>query len=274
MEVKKEVADYSTTAMPGLYPPGPLSGEQIEAFYGTGFIVIDGLFSADEVAAMRDAFDRLAATALRFDRTVMHRGSQFVMDAETADVRIKRIVWCGAAEPVLSELGGDPRLIEIAAQILGSDTVEQLINQAHFKFPGDGVRFAWHQDSVHRRYGTPLWQDLNGRGSFVEIATGVDAMTAENGPLNFIAGTGDAGHIEPDPETGDLPDGSFDVTAAVALALEPGSAVVFGPYVVHGSEPNRSVNPRRLFLNGFACPGANKRVYPGDGAGRQLRIPR
>ena len=167
----------------------------------------------------------------------MHRGSQFVMDEKTVDARIQEILWCGAAEPVLSELGSDPRLIAIAAQVLGSDTVEQLINQAHFKFPGDGVRFAWHQDSVHRRYGTPFWRDVNGRGSFVEIATAVDRMTEENGPLGFIEGTGSAGHI-------------------------------------HGSEPNRGVHPRRLFLNGFAYPGANKRVYPGDGAGQRLSIPR
>ena len=223
---------------------------------------------------MRAAFDRLAATAAGFDQTVMHDGSQFVVDLGSAGVRIRRVVWCGAAEPVLSNLGRDSRLVAIAAQILGSDTVEQLINQAHFKYPGDGVRFAWHQDSVHRRYGTPDWQDINGRGSFVEIATAVDAMTEDNGPLSFIDGMGAIGHIEIDPATGELPDGSFDADAAVALALEPGSAVVFGPYAIHGSEPNRGPRARRLFLNGFAFPGANERVYPGNGAGRTLGVSR
>jgi hypothetical protein len=47
--------------------------------------------------------------------------------------------------------------------------------------------------------------------------------------------------------------------------------LLFGPYTFHRSLPNRSTRPRRVFINGFAHPGANSRVYPGDGAGRTLR---
>jgi len=39
---------------------------------------------------------------------------------------------------------------------------------------------------------------------------------------------------------------------------------------VHGSGPNEGTTPRRVLINGYAHPGANHRVYPGEGAGRRL----
>jgi hypothetical protein len=56
--------------------------------------------------------------------------------------------------------------------------------------------------------------------------------------------------------------------------MRAGSVLVFGPFTVHRSLPNRSRTPRRIFINGYAYPGANARVYPGDGAGRTLTLER
>ena len=53
--------------------------------------------------------------------------------------------------------------------------------------------------------------------------------------------------------------------------MRAGSVLVFGPYAIHRSLPNRSGVPRRVFINGYAYPGANARVYPGEAAGRTLR---
>jgi hypothetical protein len=44
----------------------------------------------------------------------------------------------------------------------------------------------------------------------------------------------------------------------------------FGPYAVHGSTSNESKYSRRVLINGYAYPGANGRVYPGEGSGRRL----
>jgi ectoine hydroxylase-related dioxygenase (phytanoyl-CoA dioxygenase family) len=54
--------------------------------------------------------------------------------------------------------------------------------------------------------------------------------------------------------------------------MRAGSVLLFGPYVDHSSQANRSQHPRRTFLNGYAYPGANSRVYPGRGAGRSLSL--
>ncbi|MFT7580104.1 MAG: hypothetical protein ACI9MR_001771 [Myxococcota bacterium] len=256
--------------------PTPLSDEAVRTFHEVGFIVVRGLFAAAEVAELAAGFDALEAMARTLSGTQLHAGSQFVLgddpDGEGVGGAIQRVVWCGAAVPRLGALGCDPRLVAIAGRLLGASTMDQLINQAHFKRPGDGVAFPWHQDSRHRRYGTPVWRDVNGRGSFVEMVTAVDPVTTENGPLELVPHSARLGHVMTDPGTKSLPSGVFDPTTAIAPELAPGDAVLFGPYTIHGSRPNQSTRPRRAFLNGFAYPGANTRVYPGDGAGRRLSL--
>ena len=255
-------------------PPRPhLTDADVETFYRDGYLVIPQVFDAEDLSLISDALDRLAATARRFTTTTMHRGTQFVVQPTERGVRIDRIVWVGAAEPILSAYGRDDRLLAIAARILGTRRMEQLINQAHYKLAGDGVEFPWHQDSVHRRYGTPMWTDVDGRGSFVEMVTAVDPMTSQNGPLQIIPGSCARGHIEVDPVTRRLPPGSFDPADAITVEMAPGDVLLFGPYTLHGSLPNTSRTSRRAFLNGFASPGANRRIYPGDGAGRTVVAP-
>lgn len=259
------------------HAPFSLTPSQIEAFFEEGFLIIEAVFRAEEIEAMRQAFDRLYAVAQTLAETTYVRGSQFVVERQRPDhpagpVKIHRICWCGAAEPLLLDVGADPRLLVPASQLLGSPTMEHLINQAHFKLPEDGVSFPWHQDSVHRRYGTELWNDRNGRGSYVQTAIALDAVTQDNGPLLFLPGSGKLGHLDSLAKgEGPLP---FDPSKAVPACASPGGVLFFGPYTIHGSAPNRSAFSRRIFLNGYAYPGANKRVYPGEGAGRTLSIKR
>ena len=223
---------------------------------------------------MRRAFDRVERIAEGLGESRMYGGSQFVLGRRAGGrgVRIDRVVWCGAVERELSRWGKDPRLLRIAAQLLGSREMNQLINQAHFKLPGDGVEFPWHQDSRHRRYGRGEWIDANGRGSYVQTVVTIDDMTCDNGPLEFIPGSCKLGHVETAGEAeGELPRDRVDPREAVTLTMKAGSVLFFGPYVFHRSLPNRSSRPRRVFINGFAYPGANSRDYPGEGAGRLLR---
>ena len=214
---------------------------------------------------MRRAFERLEQRAKRLPDSGDHGGSRYIMDRKGpgGSLRIHRVVWCGASESTLARFGADTRLLQPVAELLGSRTMNHLINQAHFKMPGDNVGFPWHQDSTHRRHGTPAWTDVNGRGSYVQTAIAIDPMTEHNGPLRFLPGSGVSGHVadlgHPVPEE-----------QAVTMTMDPGDVVLFGPYVFHASAPNRSERPRRALINGYAFPGANRRIYPGRGAGRLL----
>jgi ectoine hydroxylase-related dioxygenase (phytanoyl-CoA dioxygenase family) len=249
-----------------------LTDAQVESFFERGFLVVPGVFAAGEIAEMRLAFARLQRTAEHLGESRMFRGSQFVLGrGDRGQISIQRIVWCGAAEPVLSEYGRDPKLLRLASTILGSAEMNQLINQAHFKLPGDGVAFPWHQDSTHRRFGCGDWRDVNGKGSYVQTVTAIDDVSTDSGPLELIPGSSRLGHLglseEDSLPPAVLSHGTFTAT------MQAGDVLLFGPYTLHRSQPNVSDCPRRALINGFAYPGANSRVYPGKGAGRLLRYP-
>lgn len=242
-------------------------------------MVVPDVFGAAALRPLEAACERLEVMAEELFATgargpTMHRGSQFVLGAidhgrRQGQLRIDRVVWAGAAAAELLQFGAHPQLLRWASQVLESAQVQQLINQVHFKLPGDGVAFAWHQDAQHRRYGTEQWTDVNGRGSFVEIATLLDDNTADNGPLQFVRGSSQLGPLPLD-ENGQLPLHYVDETKLETAIAPAGSVILFGPFAIHGSGPNHSPRKRRLLLNGFCVPGANRRVYPGDGAGRIL----
>ena len=232
----------------------------------TGYSVLSGVFTAYEVSLMQAAFSSLEAAASTIDSTTEKNGAVFIVEGR----RIDRVCWCGAFAPYLLEIGRDQRLLSIVREILGSDSCNHLINQAHFKLPNDGVDFPWHQDSQYRRYGTDLWNDFNGRGSFVQIYTAVDPATIENGCLYVFPGSHHKGHLNLD--TRSLTEVGYEAESAVPVLLEAGDIVIFGPYLIHGSSANTSAGPRRALINGYAYPGANQREYPGAAAGAGAEI--
>lgn len=271
--------------MDGSLPAGPvlqLTNADLQAFFGRGFVLLRGVFSEVELAMMRRACDRLQQQALALAKqfgpgAILHRGSQFVLGEVASgplkgQPRIDRVVWCGAAEPDLLAVGEDLRLVGIAAQVLGTPEMDQLISQVHFKLPNDGVTFPWHQDCRHRRWGTPEWTDVNGRGSFVEMVTALDDCALDNGPMFFVEDSTRHGPIETSAPDHIVPQQYIDRDKTVAATMQAGDVLIFGPYVLHGSYENTSARPRRLLLNGYAAPGANRRVYPGEGAGRRVEV--
>jgi len=287
-----------------------MTSSQIEGFYEKGWFVIPQLFTLDEINEMRQSFDELQSVAFTTasqllsqpgvlnwieggftpsELPYMYKGSQIVyqkgekyqdyhqgnhQNVEQA-VSIRRIMWCGAAQPPLLRYGGDARILKIAGAVLGAgvDKVSQLVNQAHYKIPGDGIAFDWHQDSQFRGYGQPWWKDVNGKGSFVQTITALDDMNSDNGGMMVIPGSCKKGHIGLDKMQRSEWTKYFDEGEACALDMKAGDVMFFGPYTIHGSLPNTGKDKRRIFINGYALVGANSREYIGEGSRRILDIP-
>lgn len=243
-----------------------LTQRQMDDFYDVGYFVVENLFSSTEVAALGDYFDRLQAKAERLSQTKMIGGTRFVVEKG----RIHRIVWCPGYLPEIDTFAQDPRLCKPAAQLLGSNEILQLISQAHYKLPGDRVSFPLHQDTENRGYGTLDWVDVNGRGSYVQTLMAIDPMTSQNSPLQVVPGSSRLGHL--DLDKGNRREELLKEVKLETLTLTPGSVIFFHPYLIHGSGENHSVNPRRVFINGFAFPGSNRRIYPGAGKGRLIQV--
>jgi ectoine hydroxylase-related dioxygenase (phytanoyl-CoA dioxygenase family) len=251
----------------------PLSEPEKQAFRDDGVVVLRGLFRDDEVRAARAAFERLYATAQTLRATGDHDGAFFVLSAPPlGEVVVQRVVWAGGIEPGLLRLSEDARLVAPALELLGTDRCEQLLCQAHFKMPNDGVAFDWHQDIQHRDKGADTWRDVTGRGSYVQTILLVDDMTPANGPLEFVpkaaAALDERGRVA---SRAGRP--QIDAARAIPMTGRAGDVLLFGPYAIHGSTPNLSSSPRRVLINGYAAPGANARFYPGRGACRVLPAP-
>lgn len=247
-----------------------LTDEEKRTFHDGGFVVRRAVFRDGEVRAAREALERLYTTAQTLTATGDHDGAFFALGVKEGEpVIVQRVVWAGGAEPVLLRLSEDARLVAPALELLGTGHCEQLLCQAHYKMPNDGVAFDWHQDIQHRDKGGDTWRDVNGRGSFVQTILLVDDMTEENGPLEILPRDAvtldDAGRI--------VKGAPVDTSRAVPITGRAGDVLIFGPYAVHGSTENRSTSPRRVLINGYAAPGANRRHYPGRGACRVLPAP-
>jgi hypothetical protein len=252
-----------------------LTQDEIRDFFEVGWITRRALFRADEIARMRVCFDELERIASELPGTGLHRGAHFVLSEKSGERVIERVVWAGGCQRYLLEVGSDPRLTIPCAQLLHSDAMDHLLNQAHFKRPRDGVIFDWHQDIQHRDKGTGTWTDVNGSGSFVQTLIVLDAMTPDSGPMLFMPGSSKWGRVELEghetfEERAARRPEWFHAEDAVTITAEPGDTLFFGPYTAHASFENTSDRYRRVLINGYASPGANHRIYPGDGAGRRL----
>ena len=238
----------------------------LSAYEENGFAVIPDLFSFAEIQVLAKAFDSLEKAAEKISSPQLVKGAYFYVERD----RIDRVCWCGAYAPTLMQAGREARMLEVVQAILKTDSCDHLINQVHFKRPGDGVSFPWHQDSQHRRYGTKHWTDVDKQGSFVQILLAIDAADQENGCLYAFPGSHKLGHLGIDDQP--IESFGFDPQKAEPLILNPGDIVFFGPYLIHGSFKNNSVRPRRALVNGYSAPGANHREYPGVGAGERISL--
>ncbi len=240
-----------------------LTEEHKHYFFHRGWLKIENLYTPDEIEKAKKSFDQLEKTASELKTTQIHHDTQFVLDQRDDETIIHRIVWAGGCEPYLLDIGQDPRIINLASQLLESNEVIHLLNQAHFKKPNDGVEFQWHQDIQNRDKGNDTWKDIQGNGSYVQSILILDEMTLENGPLLFVPESGLQGKLEKPLEV--------NRDKAITITAKPGTVLFFGPYTVHCSFVNESEYSRRVLINGYAYPGCNGRVYPGSGLGIPLK---
>lgn len=245
-----------------------LTPDERVSFERQGYLIRPAVFAPHEVARLVEGFETLEAQAAGLRESTDVGEARFVMapTGVAGAPRLQRVVWCGAAAPILWGPSTDRRVLEPALELLGAEQAEQLVHQAHFKHPGDGVRFALHQDAWNRRYGTALWRAAPGEAGYVQCLVTIDPMGSDNGPLVVSPGSHRKGPLlglhrrrELEARVRDLP--FVDVEAPA------GSVVFFGPFLVHGSEPNQGNRPRRALVNGFARVGVNRRTYPGSGLG-------
>jgi hypothetical protein len=231
-----------------------------------GFFVRPGAFSASELTALRDAAERVGATAVRLatrdGRAYQIDGNryadagavtvQYEHDRCTSTLRV--IEPFHHLDPLFEQLVGDPRLIIPMCDLVGTDGVALWTDKLNFKRPEHGSGFLWHQDS-------PYWAHACGHlDQLPNVMLALDDADEENGCLRVVSGSHRRGLLPGRPGEGVLgplftDPAAFDVADAVPAAMTAGSLLFFSPHTVHGSEPNRSSRARRACVLTYQPPG-------------------
>ncbi len=230
---------------------GPLDLDQRQRFIADGFLAFDRLLDPREVDGLLEEAKRLAATADRQSPEVI---------AEPNGGAVRSIFRIHRSSPPFQALCRDPRLVNLARQILGSDVA---IHQTriNFKPAFDGKEFFWHSDfeTWHVEDGMP-------RMRAVSISLNLTENTEFNGPLMLVPGSHRVfvqcpGGTPQDHYRESLRKQEYGVPSREALAqlIErgggivapkggPGSATIFDCNTMHGSVGNLSPSPR---INAF-----------------------
>ena len=152
-----------------------LDATQLKDYERNGFLLLSGLFKAAEIDALRDEVAELGQ-----DPALCNSKEVIREPGGTALRSIFRIHELGDR---LSKLARDPRLLNVARQILGSEVyIHQ--SRANLKPALNGKEFYWHSDfeTWHQEDGMPAMRAL----SCTVLLTD---NTAFNGPLTLIPGS-------------------------------------------------------------------------------------
>ena len=218
-----------------------LTDEQLSTFHRDGVIALPGLFGRDEVAAMDE---RLAVIfAERRPDNIREKSSDVVRTAMGLHLR----------DQLFDDLVRDPRLVGPAEQIL--DGAELYVQQVkvNAKEAYTGEQWQWHYDFAthHHEDGVPEPLALN-------LHIFLDEVTEFNGPLVFIRGSHRDGPVETSLDTVTTSYPLWTVPNHVVGPLAeagglyapkgpPGTVLIFGDTMVHGSPANMSPWARRIF---------------------------
>ena len=172
-------------------------------------------------------------------------------EAESGEVRTA--MGLHLRNPVYGRMVRHPRLLEPAMQILGDDQLYIQQVKVNAKVAYSGEVWQWHYDFAthHNEDGVPEPLALN-------LHILLDEVSEFNGPLWFIRGSHRQGPVPAalDTSTTSYPLWCVDREVVAGLVSEgdilsakgpPGTALIFGDLMVHGSPPNMSPWHRRIY---------------------------
>jgi ectoine hydroxylase len=220
-----------------------LTQAQRDRYERDGFLVLPGLFSPPEVAAMKEELRRIQG--IDTDHLVRERSggvAKTIYRVHEADGP--------TASPVFHAAARAPRLLQPARQILGDEELYVYHTKCNLKAAIDGSVWQWHQDyGSWRRDGVPA-PDLT------TALVMLDEPTEMSGCLYFIPGSHKVGNLEPEMDDRttsyrlwvvpkDKLVGIMERSPEpVPITGKPGTVVFFHCNVLHGSGHNLSRHDR------------------------------
>jgi hypothetical protein len=209
-----------------------LNEEQLEQFNRDGYLIVRGLFDAEEM-------DLLISIA-KADQQ-LEQQSQERQDLENG--RSKLWITGSLGDDIYSAFARCERVVNPIEQVLGGE-VYHYHHKVMLKEPLVGGAWEWHQDYGYWYLNHCLFPYM----ASCQIA--IDRATIDNGCLKVIKGSHHMGRID-HGKAGEQKGADMErVNEAlkhlelVECEMEPGTALFFHCNLLHRSDANRSPNPR------------------------------
>ena len=229
----------------------------IEEYQTKGYTVLRSVFSRDEIAELKEAFDRTYAEAMQHHATWRHQNRvMWVQEHPTVGRFVNGCQWQSWVDPVLDRVRTDARMLAILEPLIGND-IKQIINQMHWKVPGTGYTWGLHQD-VRSRKPAHCFREL--ASSYVQTGLAINRHSAANGAMQIIPYSNQRGDLRIDDganhhydeRTAAVAKVGLDPKQAISVDLEPGDIALWGPYTIHGGGINTTADDfRPLYINGY-----------------------
>lgn len=238
-----------------------LSTEQRDAYREAGYLLVEELVAADEVAALRERLREYThggrpreALAVQIEPRVQ-RGELTVSHPGDGIRKIDGLV---EGDDRFRGLGLHPNIVGTVAQILGLD-IKMFRNSLLLKPPDVGSPKGWHQDS-------PYWpiEPM----ALCSCWFPLDDATLENGCMWVVPGGHLRGALQHVHVTDDyvIADGLIDSDRAIAVPMRAGSGLFFHSLIPHYTAPNRSKAWRRAIALSYMSSSSR---YTGKGESPQ-----
>lgn len=238
-----------------IQPTLAITQEQINFFHENGYLTIDLITTPEEVAMMREVYDRIFA-----ERAGREDGNQFDLagtDEDAAEAALPQILDPARYAPELRDTLFRANAFAVSRQLLGEEC-RAMGEHAILKPARYGAPTPWHQDEAYRN---PAYDHNN-----LSVWMPLQEANTENGCMYFIPGS----HrmevlphhpINNDPRVHGLEtDEAIDMAEAIACPLSPGGATFHASRTLHYTPPNRSDAPRRAYILAFCTPPIRRAV--------------
>ena len=224
-----------------------LTAEQIETFNTDGYLSVDSVLSLEELDELR----RVTGEFVEQSRNVTENDATFDLEpGHTAESpQLRRIIRPVSKHPVYEKFVYHEDILDIVESLLGPN-LRYHNNKMNMKNPGHGSAVEWHQDWAFY----PHTND-----DLLEVGIALDDMTEENGALMVIPGSHKDkiwDHHQDGLFVGAVTDPTFQPDDAVSVTVKAGGITLHHVRMVHGSKPNESDKPRRMFFIGFYATDA------------------
>jgi ectoine hydroxylase-related dioxygenase (phytanoyl-CoA dioxygenase family) len=221
-----------------------------ERFDRDGWALVPHFLTPREVEALRSSADELASKGAHLQADAEIDGARYQVQTaggrrgEIAVARgaLRKITFASSASEEVALLRNDRRVLKLMESV-GVTSPRWIVDQINLKAPRVGTGFPWHQDSAF-----VAWQQRDSIAKYggANLVIALDRADEVNGGFEVLSGTHAGGAVNFAYDTSDTNAGAFDESRRTLIPLDPGDAVVFHPYLAHGSGPNGSPLQRRL----------------------------